>query len=897
MTGGQGGGHGSGGAKGRRGRGRLFSGEPRSEVQDELEFHIEQRMKEYLAAGMDEESARRAALERIGDLDRVRGECTSLLVAERRTAARRNWFIDLGQDLRFAVRFAARAPLFSLMTVLTLALGIGANSAVFGVVKSVLLDALPYADPDRLVRVHGAFETAPALVGALSAGTVYDLHERQRSFSATAGSVSGGPDAVLQLDEGAAPVRLAWVEPTFFGTLGVSPAMGRAFDDADAAPDTSQVVIISHDAWQHRFGGDRAILGRTIRLNSLPRTVVGVLPPGFVSPVNASDFYMPMKLAPLLENPVNARGSHFLEYVARLRPGVSLEAAQAEVAAIGDALVAEHPQHYRGIRLQAERLHDTMRGDTRTPLLVLMGSAGLVLLIACANLAGALLSRTISRRKEFAVRISLGAGHGRLVRQLLAESVLLSVAGGAAGLLLAYAGLAALRGASIEAIPHYANLSLDTGAVAFTFLLALATGAAFGLSPALSVGRAEPQAVLRDESRGATGGRASGRLRGALVAGQVALSLSLLVGAGLLTRSLWLMASAPLGFATSDALSFSVQLSGERYSTLQSHIAFRDEMSQRLAALPGVTGVAITSFLPTRVDNSNGVVVVGADRAPDDVVPFILTSNVSESFFETLDIPVVAGRSFTTADNMDVPRVAMVSETMARQFWPEGNALGARIRVGPDPDSEPIEVIGIVRDVRTDVTTTQPEPMLYTPLRQGWWGSTYVVRTAGDPLRYAATIRRELASHDPTVPMANVTTLADVIDEGLAGQRLPMMLMLSFAALALLLACIGIYALFANMAAARETEFGVRMALGASRSAVAKLVLRQGALWMAIGLAGGALGVYAVSRALRSLIFGIAPLDWLSIAAAVGALLIAASIALAVPVWRATRADPLSAMR
>jgi putative ABC transport system permease protein len=483
------------------------------------------------------------------------------------------------------------------------------------------------------------------------------------------------------------------------------------------------------------------------------------------------------------------------------------------------------------------------------------------------------------------------------VRQLLAESVLLSVAGGVAGLLLAYAGLAALRDANIDALPHYADLSLDTGAIAFTFLLALATGAVFGLSPALSVGRAEPQAVLRDESRGATGGRASGRLRGALVAGQVALSLSLLVGAGLLTRSLWLMASAPLGFDADDALSFSVQLSGERYGTVQSHIAYRDEMSLRLAALPGVTGVAITSFLPTRVDNSNGVVVVGAERAPDDAVPFVLTSNVSESFFETLGIAVVQGRSFTAADDLDAPPVAMVSETMARRFWPEGNAVGARIRVGPNPDADPIEVIGIVRDVRTDLTETEPEPMLYTPLRQGWWGSTYVVRTAGDPLLLVNDIRRQLTTYDATVPMANVTTLKEVIDEGLAGQRLPMLLMLSFAALALLLACIGIYALFANMAAARETEFGVRMALGASRGAVATLILRQGALWMTIGLAGGAFGIYAVSRALRTLIFGIAPLDWPSIAAAVGALLIAAAVALAIPVWRATHADPLSAMR
>ncbi|MEX0907693.1 MAG: ABC transporter permease, partial [Gemmatimonadota bacterium] len=608
-------------AKNRTERGRLFRDEPRSEVQDELDFHLEQRVREYVARGMDEESARRAALERIGDIDRVRGECTELLAAERRALARRDWVSDLRQDLRFSLRAAGRTPLFTIMAVLTLALGIGANSAVFGVVKSVLLDALPYGEPTELVRVQSRFETTDHDVGALSAGTIQDVLERQRSFASMAASISGGPDAVLQQDDNATTVRLAWVQPEFFRTLGVSPALGRTFDDAEAASDTSHVIVVTHELWRQRFNADPAILGRTIILNGLPRTVIGVLPENYVHPVGRGEVFMPFSLQPLLANPVNARGSHFLEMVARLKPGVAVEAGNADVARIGSELAVEYPFDNRGISLEAVSLHETMMGDTRTPLLVLMGSAGIVLLVACANLAAALLSRMIARRREFAVRISLGAARGRLVRQLLAESVLLAVIGGAAGLLLAGTGLAVLRGANLDAIPDYANLTLDAGAVAFTMLLALLTGIAFGLIPALAAGREEPQAVLRDESRSVSDSRGAGRLRGLLVAGQVAFCLSLLAGAGLLARSLWLMSSSPLGFDSADVLTFTVPLAGPRYQTLESHLQFRTDMMERLGALPGVTAVAMTSFVPTRVDNSNGVVVVGVEK-PDEAVPF-----------------------------------------------------------------------------------------------------------------------------------------------------------------------------------------------------------------------------------------------------------------------------------
>ena len=876
----------------------MFRDEPRREVQDELEFHLEERAQEYMAAGLDEEAARRSALERMGDLQRVQGECTELLLAERRALARRDWFSDLGQDLRFAVRGAARAPLFTLLGVVTLALGIGANSALFGVVKSVLLDALPYAEPDRLVRVTAFFETQPDLEdGALSAGTVWDITQRQRSFTGVAASISRGPDAVLEDELGASSVRLAWVQPEYFATLGVTPVFGRTFEEAEAESDTSQVVMISHGTWLQRYGGSRAIIGRTLRLNGLSRVVVGVLPSTYVHPTGEADFFMPFALESLLQNPVNARGSHFLEMVARLEPGVGLEAARAEVAAIGEALVEEYPRENRGIRLRAEPLRETMLGDTRTPLLVLMGSAALVLLIACANIAATLVSRMIARRKEFAVRISLGAARGRLVRQLLAESLLLAVAGGLAGLLLAVAGLSILRSANLEAMPEYARLTLDAGAVAFTFILTLLTGIGFGLLPALAASREEPHVSLSGEARGAGDARGAGRMRGLLVAVQVAICLSLLAGAGLLTRSMWLMVSAPLGFAAGDVLTFDVPLSGARYSNVESHIRFREQLSDRLAALPGVTTVAVTNFLPTRVSNSNGVVVVGAERAPGEPTPFVLTTGVSENYFASLEIPIVAGRTFTARDGLDTPPVVVVSEAMARQFWPAGDAIGARIVVGPDPQSPPLEVVGVVGDVRTSLTRAEAEPMLYMPLRQGWWGTTFLVRTVRDPAQHARAARQALAEFDPALPMANVATLTDAIAEGLDTRRLPMLLMLGFGAVALLLASMGIYALFTNMAVARQREFGVRLALGSSRKDLARLVLRDGSRWMGLGLLAGTLGVVAVSRALRTLLYGIAPFDVASITAAVLTLLMAAAIALVVPVRRATRADPLSIMR
>jgi putative ABC transport system permease protein len=528
---------------------------------------------------------------------------------------------------------------------------------------------------------------------------------------------------------------------------------------------------------------------------------------------------------------------------------------------------------------------------------MLLASAGLVLLIACANLAGALLSRTLSRRREFAVRVSLGAGRGRLVRQLLTETTLLALAGGAAGLLLAASALGVLRRLSLPVLPAYADLTLDGGAMLATFAVAVLAGMAFGVAPALSVAGTPPQATLRGESRGLSEGRRARRLRGVLVTAQVALCLSLLAGTGLLARSLWAMAATPLGFEADDVLAVRVPLPNARYGSPEARFAFTTEFTERLRALPGVRSAAVAFDVPTRLDNRDGLAIEGRPWPAGVQTPFMLTNVASDEYFRTMGIPLREGRTFGPTENPDSPPVVIISESMARRYWPEGDAVGARIRLGPNHEGPLIEVIGVVGDVRNDLASADAEPTVYYPHRQGWHANTFVIRTAGNPLAFGDGVRSVLEAVDPALTLQEATTMRAVLGQGLAPRRLPLMLLAGFGALALLLAAVGVYAMFANMAIAREHEFGVRMALGSSRADVAALVLRQGALWLAAGLGLGLLGVVATTRVLRNLLFGIAPFDALAIGAAVAALALCATLALIGPVLRATRVDPATVMR
>jgi putative ABC transport system permease protein len=656
--------------------------------------------------------------------------------------------------------------------------------------------------------------------------------------------------------------------------------------------------MLTYATWQRLFAGNPGVLGRVVRINGIPRTVAGVLPRGFIGPLSDADFYFPLSLRGDLRDPIRARRRQWLGLVARLKPGVAVEAARRELVAIAADLAREYPQDNGSLSVAAMPVRDAMVGDTRTPLLVLMASAGLVLLITCANLAGALLSRTISRRREFAMRVALGAGRGRLVRQLLTESTVLAVVGGAAGLLLATLGLAVLRGLALPALPPYAELSLDRGAVLVTSLLALCTGLAFGVAPALSASRGNAYGTLRDETRGASEGRHSRRLRGLLVAGQIALCVSLLAGAGLLARSLWALTATPLGFNPDGVLTVAVQLPPGGYATAESRVRFQQQFEERLRALPGVAAVASTGEFPTRVMNRNGFTIEGAPPPPSDAQPFVLYTAVSDDYFRTLGIPLRSGRTFGPQDHANAPETVVISESMARRYWPKGNAVGSRIRTGPNPNAPWIDVVGIVGDVRNDPARPEPEPMMYASIRQDPWnGPIYVLRTQGDPLALVRPVRRELSAVDPGIPLHDVATLRARIDERLSDRRLPVVLMTAFGALALLLASVGVYAMFASMAAAREREFGVRVALGSSRRAIATLVLRQGGVWMAAGLAGGAVGIVVVTRLVRDLLYGVPPFDPVALGVAVATLLACGTVALLVPVRRATRADPVAVLR
>jgi predicted permease len=877
---------------------RPFEAAPQAEVGDELQFHLEQRIRDYVARGMDPATARATALERFGDVSGVQRECTELLEDDRRAAARRDWIADLRQDLRFGFRSAMRSKLFTLLAVVTLALGIGANAAVFGVVKSVLLDALPYNEPNRLVRVYARFRDGSSEKGGLSAGAAQDIADRQRSFSSVAIFQGDASDRVYKGDGSARIVRAAWVQPTFFATLGVTPALGRTFNDEDAKGDTSLNAILSHNAWQRIFGGDRGIVGGSVRINGITRQVVGVLPRNFVAPTGNADVYFALSVPALLRDPISARGSHYLALVARLKPGITVAAANQEIRAISNDLSREYPRDDGPFELTTSHLRDAMVGDTRTPLLVLMASAGLVLLITCANLAGALLSRTISRRKEFAVRVALGAGRGRLVRQLLTESTLLALAGGVAGILLALLGLSVLRKLALNALPSYAHLALDPGTLMYTMLLALCTGLAFGVVPALSVGRTNMQSTLRDETRGTSESRRSRRLRGALVAGQIALCLSLLTGAGLLTRSLAAMTSTPLGFNPDGVLTVGVQPSPGKLHTADDMSRYYAQLEDQLRVIPGVAAIASASELPSPSMNSNGLVIEGAPPPPNDQQPFITYVSVSDDYFHTLGIPLRSGRNFGAVDRPDAPVSVIISAAMERRYWPNGGALGARIRLGPDASSPWKVIVGVVGDVRNDPARAEPEPITYVSRRQEPTGNlSYIIRASGNPLTLAKPIQRAATAYDADLATHDEITMRSLLSSGLAGRRLPVVLMTGFGALALLLASVGVYAMFAAMGAAREREFGVRVALGSSPQGIAGLVLRQGATWMAVGMAGGIIGVVLVGSMLRNLLYGVKPFDPVTLLATTLMLLACASIALLGPVRRATQVDPISVMR
>jgi predicted permease len=819
------------------------------------------------------------------------------------------WFDQLGQDVRMGLRQLAASPGFAAVAILLLALGIGANAAVFGVLKSVLLDSLPYADADRLVRINGGVRSTPQ-IGPLTAATVTEIRARQRSFIATA-AWDGRSDVVVNAGEGPRIAQRSWVEPQLFETLGVAPALGRTFRTEDAisgvaalsggqvTPDTASVTIISDRAWRELLVADPNVLGKPVRINGIARTVIGVLPSTFVGPMGEVDFFLPMDIEPAAVHPIFGRGTGWLGMVARMAPGVTPDAARREVATIWQTFAQRYPAESASLGIDTVPLRDAMAGDTRAPLLVLIASAALVLLTTCANLGAALLSRAISRRKEFAVRLALGADRRRLVRQMLTESLLIAVAGGVAGLVTASMLLEMVRALPVPVLPAYADLTLDRGTLLVMAVVALATGLLFGAAPAVMAGSRRIGGSLQAESRGASEGRASGRLRGLLVAGQLALCVSLLAGAGLLARSLWAMASTPIGVQTGGVLSAGLQLPAASYPTPAAIGAFQLRVLDRLQQLPGVERVALTSALPTTDIGQLGFTIEGAP-APPDGQPFALAAMATDDYFRLLGVPLRAGRTFDAREHpgtAGVP-VVVINESMARRYWPAGNAVGAHVRLGPNQSAPWTDVIGIVGDVRNDLARADAAPMVFLPIRQAARPNMrLLLRVSGNPEALIPSLQRAVRELDPELPLKDAMSLDAVIDRGLASRRVPVLLMIAFGGLALLLASVGVYAMFSNMTTAREREFGVRMALGSRPGQIAGLVLRHGAIWIGGGLGAGVVGIAAMVPLIQGLLYGVEPFDPLTLGGAIVVLVLSALLALVVPLRRATTVDPAIALR
>lgn len=871
-----------------------------TEMDEEMAFHIDALAREYMRSGMSETDAIRAARKRFGSLRRHKEAGHDVRTAH---------LDQLADDVKSGFRQLMNARGFACVAVMTLALGIGVNAAVFAVVKPALLDALPYAESDRLVRIYGGTaNNASQTRGPLSAGTIDDIGARTHSFERLAGFMDAAIEAVYGSDTGPQITTITWVEPQFFDTLGVSMMRGRTFRPNDAVDglvplsggglgqDTGAPVILSHAAWMRLFATDMNVIGRELRINGIPRTIVGVLPESFIGPMGPVDFYLAFDRAPVIANPIAVRRAQWLGLVGRLKPGVSQDAAAQEVQQIWTQLVRDYPTDNGTLSAGAMPLRDAMVGDTRTPLVVLMASAALVLLITCANLAATLMSRALSRRREFAVRTALGAGRVRLVRQLLTESIVMAMAGGVAGVGLAMLSLDAMRGLASRALPVHVNPALDWQAMLVTAAVAVGTGLLFGIVPALAVGRADTQSTLRDESRGSSESAEARRFRGVLVAAQLALCVSLLVGTGLLTRSLWGMTGASLGFEPEGVLTGVIQLPVRDYTEPDARFQFRRQFEKRVRALTGVASVATATSVPTVIRQRSGVTLEGTP--PGEAQPFVLSAVVSDDYFRVLGIPLRRGRTFDAQERPDSPRTTVISESMARRFWPDGNAVGSRLRMGPDPESPLIEVIGIVGDVRNDLARLDAEPIAYASTRQLPIPIvTFLVRTTGNPSALVRPIERELAALDRGLPLQQVRTLPAVLGAGIAGRRLPVLLMTAFGALALLLASVGVYSLFASMTAAREREFGVRMALGSRPRAIAALVLRQGVGWIAAGLASGGFGIAIVARLVQDLLYQVSPFDPLTIVGAIAVLVTCATLALLIPVRRATRVDAAVALR
>jgi putative ABC transport system permease protein len=832
--------------------------------------------------------ARRAALASFGDVTRVK---------EAARDVRGGGIVEtIIQDVRFGLRMLTKNPGFTVVAVIALALGIGVNSAIFSVVNTVLLRPLPYKDPERLVMVfeddsrHGYPRDTPAPANYV------DWRDQNKVFE----SMAAMADLSFNLTGLGEPERLDGkrVSASLFPILGVEPQFGRWFAPEEDQPGENHVVILSHALWQRRFGSDAGIVGKTITMNGYSFSVVGVMPASFRFPTADDQFWIPIAFT---QAEAARRGAHFLQVVARIKPGVTLEQARAEMSTIAARLQQQYPEQNIDLGAAVVPLHEQLVGNIKPALLVLLGAVGFVLLVACANVANLLLARAAVRQKEIATRTALGASRLRLIRQFLTESVLLATIGGGIGLLLSVWGVRLLKAFIPPNISQAKEITVDVKVLLFTLAVSLLTGLVFGLAPAAQATKFNLNETLKEGGRDSAAGSRGNRIRGVLVVSEVALSLVLLIGAGLLINSFLRLRNVDPGFRAGNLLTMSIALPAQKYPDQARRAAFYTEMLRRVEALPGVRSAAVTSQIPLIKQGDTGnITIEGRPEPPPGQELMVAIRIVSPHYFPTMGMQLQRGRAFGDQDRADAPAAVVISESMARRYWPGEDPTGKRICPGkPESPDDWATIVGVVNDVRQFGLDAESKPQIYLTYQQSGYFSPrhLVVGTNVEPHSLAASVRGAVWGIDRDQPVSNIRTMEEVLAESIARQRFSTLLLGIFGVVALVLAAVGIYGVMSYSVSQRTHEIGIRMALGAQKWDVLKLAVGQALKLVMIGVAVGLAASVVLTRVMKSLLFGVSSTDPVTFVVISLVLVGAGALASYIPARRATKVDPMIALR
>jgi len=798
----------------------------------------------------------------------------------------------LFKDLRYGIRTLLKQPAFTLVAVITLALGIGGNTAMFTVVNAVLLRPLQYPDPDQLVVLEGVNPPRGITQSNMSIPDFADWQNQNQVFEHMAGFLTGG--VLLNNGEETERVHGTAVSADFFTLFRTGRLLGRTLQPDDAQPGRDPIAVLGYGLWQRRFGADQNIVGKKILISGKSTTIVGVMPAGFDYPAQ-SEAWVPLPLDP----PKEARDNRFMNVIARLKPGVTVAQAQAHMDTINQRLAQSYNETNSGWSVKVTKLHERLVSDVRLSLLVLLGAVALVLLIACANIANLLLARASSRHKEIAVRTALGAGRLRIIRQLLTENLLLSILGGALGLMFSVWLTRFLIAISPANSPRFDEIRPDSRVIIFVITLTVLAGLIFGLAPALQASHSDLTRGLKEGLRSNAGGARSNRLRGLLMIAEIAMSFMLLIGAGLMIKSFVRLREVRTGFNPDNLLTMRISVPPGKFQENTQRIQFFQQAIDRIQSLPGVQSAGMVLSLPLQGDTFNvwrGYIPEGRPATPEESGDAAYLS-ITPEYFRTLQVPLLAGRVFNDRDTDNNTKVVIVNEIMARKIWPGQSPIGKHITIWRD-EKFPREIVGVVGETRRSLDE-DPGQQMYVPYAQdaSWSSMSFVIRTSSDPASATGAIRSEIRSLEKGAPVFNVRPMNDILATSVAPHRTPMLLISAFAVSALLLAMIGVYGVTAYYVTQRTQEIGIRMALGAQISDVLKLVLKGGMVLAVIGIAAGLVGAFVLTRWMASLLFNVKPTDASTFAVVSASLLVTAFLACYLPARRATKVDPVVALR